>query len=174
MTGEDAILWTVRASLALMTAGFAGRQLGFRRAAPACWAAGAGLMLVHLAAAFAVRHGWSHAAAVRETARQTNDLVGWNWGGGVWANYLFALVWAADALWWTSDARSHAARPAWVDYGAGAFLGFMAINGAVVFVDGPTRWIGAGACGLLLVTWLRRGRSSGSDDRGVSPPRNPT
>ena len=157
MSGDAWVVWTVRLSLALLTAGFVGRRRGFDRLARGCWAAGAGAMWAHVAAAFAVEHDWSHAAAVRETARQTRSLTGVDWGGGVWINYLFALTWTADALWWLLRPAGHAARPRAVDVGVGTFLGFIAVNGAIVFEDGPTRWIGA-ACVLLIAAAAPRKR----------------
>ena len=162
--GEAALLWSVRASLALLTAGFVLRHRGRERLARGCWAGGAGLMWVHVLAAFGVRHGWSHAAAVADTARQTEALTGWDWGGGVWVNHLFAAVWSADAAWRLAAPASYRRRPRAVDYGVGGFLGFIAVNGAVVFAHGPTRWAGVAACGLLIVTAaLGRRRAAPAD-----------
>ena len=61
------------------------------------WLAGAGLLLVHLLAAFHFKHAWSHAAAHADTARQTREFSGLDWGGGLYLNYLLILVWLADA-----------------------------------------------------------------------------
>ncbi len=161
MTGEAWVVWTVRCSLGLLTAGLIGRRLGADRLARGCWAGGAVLMWAHVAAAFAAAHDWSHAAAVRETARQTQALTGIDWGGGVWVNYLFAAVWTADALWWCLRPAGYAARPRRLDVGVTAFLGFIAVNGAVVFEDGATRWVGVACCGLLAAAWSvdRRSRT---------------
>ncbi|QDT16299.1 hypothetical protein [Alienimonas californiensis] len=154
MTGaaafDDAVVvWTVRVSLGLLTAGFVARRLRFDRLARGCWAAGAAAMWAHLAAAFSVAHDWSHADAVRETARQTQALTGIDWGGGVWINYLFAAVWTTDAAWWLLRPDRHAARPRWLDVTVGAFLGFIAVNGAIVFENGPTRWVGVACCAAI-------------------------
>ena len=148
------MLWTVRGSLGLMAAGFCLRRLGRGRAFRLCWAGGALLMPVHIAAAFGVRHGWSHAAAVADTARQTRALTGLDWGGGVWANYLFAALWLADAAWAALAPAAYDRRPRRLEYTVGASLGFIAFNGAVVFAAGPTRWVGLAACATVAATWL--------------------
>src|SRR5437016_5284995 len=64
------------------------------------WTFACTLFLAHVICAFSYYHAWSHAAAYRETARQTAELTGWQWGGGLYLNYLVALVWLADVLWW--------------------------------------------------------------------------
>src|SRR5438876_3113025 len=53
---------------------------------------------VHVACAFQFYHNWSHAAAYAETARQTAEFTGWKWGGGIYINYLFALVWLGEVV----------------------------------------------------------------------------
>ena len=88
-------------------------------------------------------HGWSHAAAYAYTAARTDELLGLRWGGGLWVNYAFTILWVGEALWWQMWPESHARRPrAWKPAVRGAFL-FMIVNGAVVFVDGPGGGSGA-------------------------------
>ncbi len=126
--------------------------------------AGCLAFVVHVAAAFHVRYGWSHAVAVAETARQAAERTGVAAGAGIWLNYLFALLWCVDvALWWHDPAarrRRPFARHAWL-FG---FLLFILFNGAVVFVDGPLRWLGlaatlAGVAGLVAAFRAGRGRA---------------
>ena len=118
------------------------------------WTAGLILFLAHTACAFHYFHGWSHAAAYDSTALQTSTATGLDWGGGLWANYLFAVVWAAHAIaWWRGVRLSRRA-----ELGVQAFLGFMAFNATVVFANGPTRWIGVCCC-LMLLTASRFRRS---------------
>ena len=166
---DDAVmLWTVRGSLALMAAGFSLRHLRRPRAFRLCSAGGAVLMPIHIAAAFGARHGWSHAAAVADTARQTRALTGLDWGGGVWVNYLFAALWLADAAWAALAPAAYDRRPRRLEYTVGASLGFIAFNGAVVFAAGPTRWVGLAACGGIAATWFlarRRDRGGRRADR---------
>ena len=72
--------------------------------------AGVVLLAVHIAMAMAIAHGWSHAAAIAATARATNAVFGVDWGGGVYANYLFLIVWAAETAWWRASPTSYARR----------------------------------------------------------------
>src|SRR3954470_19546310 len=74
------------------------------------WTVGCGFYVAHVLCAFAFFHHWSHAAAYEETARQTRALIGWDWGGGLFVNYLFTLVWVADLLWWWLAPAAHARR----------------------------------------------------------------
>src|SRR4029453_10549556 len=57
-------------------------------------------LAVHSALAFELRHGWSHTAALRDTARQTEALLGWAFGGGLFVNYFFVALWTFEAGWW--------------------------------------------------------------------------
>ena len=160
--GELLTRWTVRAALAfyVLTVAVrlspAWRRPRGRRLARLAWTAGCLLFLTHVAAAFHVFHGWSHAHAYRETARQTRDLTGFDAGAGLYLNYAFTLAWAADAAWWwAAGAERYARRPRWVDVSLHAFLGFMAFNGTVVFETGATRWVALAACaGLAAVAFL--------------------
>lgn len=111
--------------------------------------AGVALLLVHFALAFHLRYGWSQAAAVRETARQTAETFGLDWGGGVFVNYLFAIVWAIDAWAWHARPARAAARAAVVRWALRAFYLTIIASGAVVFVVGARRWLGA-----LLALWI--------------------
>jgi hypothetical protein len=146
LSGADAV---VRASVWLAVlcypAGPAGRLGRLPRLARAAWTAGCLAFLVHVAASFHVHYGWSHTVALRETARQTAELTGHAVGAGLYVNYLFAALWALDALWWWRDPRSHRGRAAAIDLGLHAFLLFVLFNGTVVFARGPVRWLGAAA-----------------------------
>lgn len=114
--------------------------------------------LMHVACAFALHHHWSHAAAYADTARQTAQLTGWHWGGGLYINYLFAAVWFAESLWsWMRPAHS-LRRHAWISRAVRGFFLFMIFNGAVVFVTGPARWYGLFLCILLAFCWWTAAR----------------
>ncbi|MCC6540515.1 MAG: hypothetical protein IT162_23405 [Bryobacterales bacterium] len=148
----DLTLWTVRASAVCYVAALAG--LGAR----AMWTAGCALFLAHVAAAFHFHHRWSHAAAVAETARQTEALFGVSSGFGLWFNYVFAAVWLADVVWWWGAPERYASRPRWMSAAVHGFMAFMFFNGAVVFASGPTRWLGLAATVWLAVRRLSRSR----------------
>lgn len=119
------------------------------------WLAGSLITLAHTALAFHFHHGWSHAAAVVDTARQTRALTGLNWGGGVWLNYLFALVWLGDAGWRIAGAESHARRPRWWAIATHAFLAFIWFNATIVFGSWPMRSVGIAAFVVLAVQFRR-------------------
>jgi hypothetical protein len=128
--------------------------------ARAWWTAALACTLAHAAAAFHWRHGWSHAAAHADTARQLGAAIGWAWGGGLYVNYAFYLVWIADAAWWWVAPARYARRPPWVTTAVSGFILFVVLNGAVVFARGPVRLIGAAVVLLVLVAWYSRGRQS--------------
>ena len=107
------------------------------------WLFGSLLLLVHTLVAFGATHGWSHAAAYQHTAEQTRAFTGLDWGGGLYLNELTVALWLGDALWRMLAPMSYARRSAWIDGTLHAWLLFMAINGAIVFAEGPTRWVSA-------------------------------
>src|SRR5436190_19630563 len=99
--------------------------------------AGCAAFLAHVAAAFHFYHHWSHAAAYADTARQTAEFSGWNWGGGLYLNYLFAVLWLGEVIWsWVSPA-SYVDRSRAISRAIRGFFIFMIFNGAVVFARGP-------------------------------------
>ncbi len=139
---------------------YAAAQVGRRR--PAARTSGAGLWLLtlgcglylaHVALAFQVHHLWSHAAAVAHTAAQTQALVGWNWGGGIYINYLFSTLWVGETAWWWLSPERYGNRSRGVELAVRGFFLFMIVNGAVVFVNGPQRWLGVAIVAVLLGAW---------------------
>lgn len=127
--------------------------------ARALWSAGVIAYLAHVTAAFHFVHEWSHQSALAETARQTRELFGVDSGFGLWFNYLFTVVWTADAAWWWIDEDGYGRRPRWVSVAVHAFIAFMFFNGAVVFARGPSRWIGLLAIVVLSALWFQARRS---------------
>jgi hypothetical protein len=119
------------------------------------WAVGALAALGHTALAFHLRHGWSHAAALADTARQVAAVTGTAFGAGVFVNYAFLAVWTADVAWWWGAPRSFARRPRALDRCVRGFLWFMFLNGAFVFVHGARRWLGAAAVLAVAAAWYR-------------------
>jgi hypothetical protein len=156
--GEVVLRGSIGLSLVVWAAAECGR-LAFRRTANArgtarrLWTLGFVLALLHVALAFHLRHGWSHAAALAETARQTEELLGFRFGGGVYVNYAFLAVWGADVLWWWGRPASFSARPVVLDGAIRAFLLFIFVNGAIVFAHGAMRVFGSLALGALGLAW---------------------
>ncbi len=137
-------LWTIRLACILYFAAL----LGWRRWA---WTAGLIAYLTHVAAAFAFRHGWSHDAAFRETARRTDELFGVQSGAGLYFNYAFTAVWLADVVWLWTSGDTYRTRPRWISVSIHAFMAFMFFNATVVFASGWVRWLGVAATAILLV-----------------------
>jgi hypothetical protein len=169
-TGEFLTRWTVRLALALYVMGLAlragpyssRRRLAWARLA---WTAGCFAFLLHVIFAFQFYYHWSDATAYTVTARRTAEIVGLDWGGGLYANYAFTLVWVLDVCWWWAALDGYQARPRSVEWAVQGFLGFMAFNATVVFGTGGVRWLGLAVCFFLAGAWgyhagLLRKRSS--------------
>jgi hypothetical protein len=178
LAGELFTRWTVRVALALYVLGLALRvRAAGRRTqldlARLFWTAGCLAFLLHMASAFQFYHHWGHRAAYEATARQTAEVVGLDWGGGLYANYGFAALWMADACWWWLSPERYVARPRVLEGALQGFLGFMAFNATVVFGTGVIRWAGLAAslflAGVLAYTWCCWGSSfQTSQDRAES------
>lgn len=117
------------------------------------WTLGCASFLAHVAFAFHFHHHWSHADAYRETVRQTAEMTGLRWGGGLFLNYIFALTWLADVLWWWFAPVSFARRSPRLTAVWQVFIFFMVFNGTVVFGHGPVRWFGTFICTALAALW---------------------
>ena len=158
MSAEAIPIGTVRIALLLYVAALFSWLLGgkrWERTTRRLWSTGLVFYLAHVAAAFHFVHGWSHDRATLETARQTEELLGVSSGLGLWLNYLFTILWTADALWWWMNEDGYRLRPRWMTVSVHAFLAFMFFNGAVVFAHGFSRWFGLAATPPLLVLCLR-------------------
>ncbi len=127
------------------------------------WTAGCLAFLLHVAAAFCFVHHGSHAAALAHTARQTYEVTGWNWGGGLWVNYAMTLWWPLDVI--LSWKYGLDGLPRWYRWTLHTFFGFLIFNATVVFGPPGWRWLAVPATLLLWVTWLRS---------PVSPLQHPT
>lgn len=151
--------WTVWLALALFAGGEVGKRSRAAHGHPWAWpcsALGALLLVIHIVLAMAVRHGWSHAAAIASTASQTKAVFGIDWGGGLYVNYVFVAVWTAELLWWRlAPSRYELRRPAlmWVSR---VFYLIVIANAAVIFAAGWRRILGAAIVAALLVAWGRR------------------
>ena len=119
------------------------------------WTFACAILFVHLIAAFHFYHGWSHHAAYLDTARQTREVVGLNWGGGLFINYALLVAWTLDlAWWWRKGLTSYRLRPRPLITAWHGLLIFIIFNATVVFKDGVVRWIGLAVCIVLVFSWL--------------------
>ena len=119
------------------------------------WTIGCCFYLIHVGVAFHHFHHWSHNAAVAFTERNSGV------GNGIFASYLFSMVWFLDVLAAWRYPKSYWFRSRWLQLEIHGFILFMVVNGAIVFASGPTRWISLSILvGLVLTWWIRFGRSS--------------
>jgi hypothetical protein len=117
------------------------------------WTAGCAVYLVHVVFAFQFLHHWSHAAAVEHAARRTFEVTGFEFGAGIYVNYVFSVLWFADvAFWWRRSLAGRSIAPIhyWL---VQAIFGFMMFNATVVF--GPAFWKWVAAAALLGIVALR-------------------
>lgn len=133
----------------------AGRRLPRSGAARMLWSLGCAFYIAHVICAFAFYHHWSHSNAYQATAKDTLEVTGWNWGGGLYLNYLFSAAWLADVVWWWSSPKSWLERPRWLHAGWHAFFLFLVFNATVVFEEGLARLAGIILCTALLLVWAR-------------------
>jgi hypothetical protein len=140
-------------------------QTGTDRWVRLAWTTGGAALVLHLICAFNFYHGWSQESAYLETARQTDAVVGINWGGGLFINYAVASLWMADVAWWWFAGVSAYRRRTWLlTLLWHSFLIFIIFNATVVFKDGLTRWIGLLVSLILCLSWalISRQRSRAS------------
>ena len=100
--------------------------------------AGCLVYLVHVVAAFALVHDWRHAQAWEQTARETRAVTGIDWGGGVWFNYAFTLLWPVNVARWWWEWLCGRRWPRWAAIAMETFLAFIIVNATIVF--GPKWW----------------------------------
>lgn len=166
--------WTVRIALACY---FAALMLRWRsrgqrdrlNLARLFWTAGFIAFVLHLVCAFHFFHHWSHDHAYAVTAEQTKEAIGLHWGGGIYVNHAFAVVWLGDVLWWWIAPNRYERRPRWMECFVQGFLGFIAFNATVVFGHGTIRWFGIGATVLLAAVWFGTVRAASSHRREPRP-----
>lgn len=154
-------IWVAVAGYAAGSAAFAlsRGKAAWDSAARLAWTFACASLLAHVACAFHFYHGWSHASAHLDTARQTNDVFGLDWGGGLYINYSLMLGWVLDvAWWWLRGLDSHRRRCLPLVAAWHGFLLFIVFNATVVFKSGAARWVGLVMCLGLCVAWWRAAR----------------
>ena len=162
---EQVVRWTVRVSvafyLAYLLVASTSPQEPRTSLLRAIWSLGLAFFLLHLIAAFEFVHHWSHQNAWDHTAEQTYKMTGLRWGGGVYFNYLFALIWCFDVvLWWWKGSQWRTNHRSY-RYVVHFYFAFIVFNATVVF--GPPFWryiaVGTGLC-LALTLLLNRSKHS--------------
>jgi hypothetical protein len=161
LLGAELIAWTVRLGVLCFAVTLGGWAAGVNsgqgeRLLRWWWTVGWGLFVLHMLAAFHFQHGWSHQQAYADTAMQTGELIGWEFGGGVYFNYLLIVLWGGDVLAWWSGWAATAGYRVWRK-AVLAYLCFIVFNGVVVFKGGWVRWVGVAVSLVIAGLWARRG-----------------
>jgi general stress protein CsbA len=116
-------------------------------------------LIAHFICAYQFFHHWSQDSALRNTARQTEEVTGLKWSGGLFINYGLLILWIADvAWWWIGGLTSYRARPWPVIAAWHGFIIFILFNATIVFKNGMVRWVGLVICAILLFAWARIAR----------------
>jgi len=113
------------------------------------------VMVAHSALAFGVLHGWSHAEALLHAARRTQEVTGTAAPRGFYANHAFLAFWTIEAAAWWLRPDAYRRRPGALVWLSRAVFAFMFVNGAVVFVAGPRRVLGAVVLAAAAAAWAR-------------------
>lgn len=125
-------------------------------AARLLWTISVVFLIGHFICAYQFYHHWSQESAYLDTARQTNEVVGLDWGGGLFINYSLLAIWTIDVgWWWLRGLNSYRTRPWPVVAAWHGFLIFILFNAMVVFKHGVVRWVGLVICLVLLLSWAR-------------------
>jgi len=133
------------------------------------WTLGCLGLVAHAICAFHFYHHWNQASAYRETARQTAEVTGMNWGGGLFINYAFLAAWIGDVAWWWRGLDAYRRRH-WLVTAVwhGIFI-FMLFNATVVFKTGTVRVLGAALLlTLALLWWLSVPGRDALDPKGMN------
>ncbi len=130
------------------------------RAEPArtLYTAALAFAIVHVLVAFDLVYAWSQDAAIEATARQTAEVVGIRWGGGIFVNYLFLALWGADVWHWWVSPGPHEQRSTRLEGLRLVFFLFMFINGAIIFAGPVARLVGIPAAAAVMTAWLLSAR----------------
>ncbi|MEM9940392.1 MAG: hypothetical protein AAF939_02305 [Planctomycetota bacterium] len=155
-------VWSIRISLLWMFATLA--ILIFRRMshptwselARSSWLLGSFFSFLHASLTMGFYHRFDHNLAWEHTANQTQRMMGVSVGVGIYFNYLFVIIWMADALWWVGSPNSYLKRSKILNRIVYGYLLFIAVNGAIVFETGPTRWASIVGFSILLAGYLRK------------------
>ena len=156
-------VWSIRLALLLFSLGVVARLSGIGnqvsdrgwKAVRAMWVIGCLLALLHGLAVFGYLMQWSHQVAIEDTILRTRQLLGVGFGGGVYFNYAFWLVWTCDATWWCVWPDRYLRRSRSWDFLVIGYLWFIAFNATVVFEPGVIRWLGLVATVVMAGTGYR-------------------
>jgi hypothetical protein len=113
------------------------------------------LFVLHVLSAYQFAYAWNQNAALADVVRQTSAVTGVNWSGGLYVNYAFAVLWLGEAFWMGLHPEHFLRRPPWQTWLVRGVFWFMIVNGAVIFVLNPLRWLGLAIClGAVWIWWF--------------------
>ena len=161
-----ASLWAIRVAMVIMAAVLIAEFRGAtatNRMIAWLWRSGALFAIAHSVGSLMTFHHGSQAAALESTAAQTEQLLGFRFGAGLYVNYLFVVVWLADAALRLIAPSRYALLPTWYRTLVIGFLVFIAINGAIVFKTGWIRMVGIGC--VCMLGMLKLARRTGTSFR---------
>ena len=154
-------VWTARAVVlgwlaALLAILWTGRSEANSKEIRALWSFAAIALLIHSGCAFVLIHEGRHHLAWEHTARRTEELTGWRWGGGLVVNEILLAWWLMDAafLWWPA-AREWLGRRGY-RVALHAFVAFLMFNATVVFGPPLYRWAGVPVAATLAAVAAHR------------------
>lgn len=125
------------------------------------YAASVLLVIHHIVIAFRWSHGGSLAAALAHTAQETEAVVGLPIAWGLYFNFVFVAVLAADVAWLHHVGDWQQRRPRWLAKLVDLFLVGIVLMSTIVFEDGWVRWLAAAiTIGLVI---RARGKGAGAD-----------
>ena len=161
--GEHLMLWSVRTSVVCYVVAlwrWVCVPVSPDRTYSRFWLAAWLLCVLHVFCAFHFRHHWNHAAAIEHTAQMTERVVGLYWGGGLYINYIFLILWGISAVFTSGFG---VILPTGIDRSLHAFTAFMMFNATAVF--GPVWWwIPAFLAVTTVVYGIMKTRRSGSQN----------
>jgi len=157
-------VWSIRLALLLLSLAVFARLCGVGakvsdhgdwKAVRAIWVLGCLFALLHGFAVFGYVMHWSHQAALEDTMQRTRQLMGVPFGGGVYFNYAFWVIWTIDATWWCGWPDRYLRRSRSWDFLVIGYLWFIAFNATVVFESGVIRWLGLAATIVIAAAGCR-------------------
>ncbi len=155
------IVWSIRLSMLLFVATLlawliARQQPRIQVIVSAMWTLSFLLFLAHVMSSFHFVHQWSHRNAYLATAKETHELMGVEFGGGVYFNYVFLVAWAVHVgCTWFPAAANHPVTRTLLQLCL-LYMLFIAFNGVIVFKAGWLRAAGIAATVVLLVVAANR------------------
>jgi hypothetical protein len=126
------------------------------------WLLGAILALAHSLGSLWSFHGGSQSAAIEATAMQTEVLLGFRFGSGLYFTSLFVGLWGLDAVLRLLCPDRYHRMPRWYFLSVACFMALIAFSALVIFKTGWIRVAGWIAAGLLAYRWWRCRQGGGT------------